>query len=414
MAKIKLNIDKSYFNDKYIPYMNKEERYQVYYGGAGSGKSRFLATKLVINLFKKKTKLLVIRQTFASIRDSVYAEFLTVLGDMKVLPYMKVSKTSLTITFPNGSEIIFKGADDETKLLSISGVDACWIEEASQVSYELWTQLKLRLRGGSDKKQFYLSFNPISANHWLKHEFFDNPMEDSIICHSTYLDNRFLDQEYINDLLDMKERNPLKYEIYALGKWGVMGKKVYENWKVEDFDLHELVQANPKLVTAIGMDFGFVNDPTTIVASLVDLDNRKLYIFDELYEKGLLNNQIADRITDKGYSKQLIIADSAEQKSIEEIRRYGISRIKPARKGAGSIMNGIQFIQQFDIVVHPSCVHTADELEQYAFKKDKATGQYTNTPIDDHNHILDALRYSLEAHMKQSKMTAINKALFGL
>ncbi|WP_035445677.1 PBSX family phage terminase large subunit, partial [Bacillus sp. UNC41MFS5] len=256
--------------------------------------------------------------------------------------------------------------------------------------------------------------NPISANHWLKHEFFDNPMEDSIICHSTYLDNRFLDQEYINDLLDMKERNPLKYEIYALGKWGVMGKKVYENWKVEDFDLHELVQANPKLVTAIGMDFGFVNDPTTIVASLVDLDNRKLYIFDELYEKGLLNNQIADRITDKGYSKQLIIADSAEQKSIEEIRRYGISRIKPARKGAGSIMNGIQFIQQFDIVVHPSCVHTADELEQYAFKKDKATGQYTNTPIDDHNHILDALRYSLEAHMKQSKMTAINKALFGL
>uniref|UniRef100_UPI00047DFA93 phage terminase large subunit n=1 Tax=Bacillus sp. UNC41MFS5 TaxID=1449046 RepID=UPI00047DFA93 len=157
MAKIKLNIDKSYFNDKYIPYMNKEERYQVYYGGAGSGKSRFLATKLVINLFKKKTKLLVIRQTFASIRDSVYAEFLTVLGDMKVLPYMKVSKTSLTITFPNGSEIIFKGADDETKLLSISGVDACWIEEASQVSYELWTQLKLRLRGGSDKKQFYLS-----------------------------------------------------------------------------------------------------------------------------------------------------------------------------------------------------------------------------------------------------------------
>lgn len=365
---------------------------------------------------KKKTKLLVIRQTFASIRDSVYAEFMTVLDDMKLIgtKFVKVSKSTLAITFFNGSEIIFKGADDETKLLSISGVDVCWVEEASQVSYELWTQLKLRLRGGLEKKKFYLSFNPISATHWLKSEFFDNPMDDCTIVHSTYKDNRFLDEEYINSLEEMKDRNPLKYEVYALGKWGVMGKKVYENWKVEDFTIHELIKESTNLITAIGMDFGFINDPTTLVCSLVDLDNRKLYIFDELYEKGLLNNEIADRIIQKGYSKSLIIADSAEQKSIAEIKGYGIPRIKPAKKGAGSIMSGIQYIQQFEIFVHPSCKHTINELEQYAFKKDKATGQYINQPIDDHNHILDALRYSLETHMKKAKMTSINKALFGL
>ncbi|WP_422406947.1 MULTISPECIES: PBSX family phage terminase large subunit [Gammaproteobacteria] len=413
MAKVKLNIDRSYFNEKYIPYINKTARYNIFYGGAGSGKSYFLATKLIIQLMKEKHKLLVVRQTFASIRDSVYAELVSALDRMQLLPFVKISKTSLNITFPNGSQIIFKGGDSESKLLSISGITMCWIEEASELSKDLFQQLELRLRGGDSKKHFFLSFNPIQANHWLKAEFFDNPREDCIICHSTYLDNKHLDDEYIQSLLDMKERNPVKYEIYALGNWGVMGKRIYDNWKVKDFKLHELVQDNYNLKTAIGMDFGFINDPSTLICSLVDLENRKLYIFDEMYEKGLLNNQLADKIIEKGYAKQLIIADSAEQKSIAEIKQYGVTRIQPARKGAGSIMSGIQFLQQFDIYVHPSCKNTINELEQYAFKKDKATGHYINTPVDDYNHILDALRYSLESYMKQAKMMTINKAMFG-
>lgn len=415
MPKVTVNIDASFFNKKYIPYLNRDERYQIFYGGSGSGKSYFLATKLVLDLFKEKHKLLVIRQTFASIRDSVHAEFISALERMKLIQYVKVSKTSLTITFPNGSQIIFKGADDENKLLSISGITMVWVEEASEISKDLFNQLELRLRGGSKKKKFFLSFNPISANHWLKQEFFDNPKEDSIICHSTYLDNKFLDEEYIQTLLEMKHRNPLKYEVYALGKWGSMGKKVYENWKVQEFNVNEIVKANHKIKSAFGMDFGYIADPTTLVCSLVDLENRKLYIFDEMYEHGLLNNQIADRIKEMGYAKEIIIADSAEQKSIEEIKRYGISRIKPARKGSGSIMAGIQFIQQFDIVAHPSCTHTIDELENYSFKKDKATGQFINQPIDAYNHILDALRYSLEPYSKGTdKVKVLNKSIFGL
>lgn len=414
MPKIKVNISYDYFNEKYIPYINRKERYQVYYGGAGSGKSHFLATSLVMKLFQKKQTLLIVRQTFSSIRDSVFAEIIAALSRMSLLPYVKISKATLGIQFPNGSRIIFKGADDENKLLSISGIDLVWVEEASEITKDLFNQLELRLRGGSDKKLFYLSFNPISAMHWLKEEFFDNPKDDSLVCHTTYLDNRFLDDEYIANLLDMKERNPQKYEVYALGKWGTTGKKVYENWSVQHFDYHTLIQENHRAKAIFGMDFGYVTDATTLVCSLLDLENRKLYIFDEMYEHGLLNNQIAEQVKAKGYAKEIITADSAEQKSIAELKGYGLSRIKPARKGPDSIMNGIQFLQQFEIIVHPTCIHTIDELENYAFRKDKATGKYINKPEDNNNHILDALRYSLEAFSKRSGVSFLNKNALGL
>lgn len=415
MAQVKLSIGKHMFNEKYIPYLNSNARYNVFLGSAGSGKSRFVAQKLIImDLLKEKKKLLIVRQTFASIKDSVFAEMVQVLTDMKIIDLVKISKTTLKMTFPNGSTVTYKGTDDESKLLSISGFDTCWIEEASEISKEVFQQLELRLRGYGHKKQFYLTFNPVSNLSWLKEMFFDNPKEDAVICHSTYKDNRFLDQEYINNILDMKERNPEKYRVFGLGLWGNSGKKVFENYKVESFDYKQLLKDNPKLQSAVGMDFGYVADPSTMVASLVDVENRKIYIFDEMYEKGLLNNEIAARIIEKGYSKETIVADSAEQKSIAEIKGYGIRRIKPAKKGAGSIMAGIGFIQQFDIIIHPSCIHTIDEFENYSFKKDKATGQYLNQPIDAYNHLIDALRYSLEQFNAKNKVRFINKSVFGI
>ena len=196
--------------------------------------------------------------------------------------------------FPNGSRIIFKGSDYEAKPLSISGNNLVWVEEASEITKDLFNQLELWLRGGAGKKLFCLSFNPISALHWLKEEFFDNPKEYSLICQSTYLDNRFLDKEYIANLLDMKERNPQKYEVYALCKWGTTGKKVYENWSVQHFDYHTLIQENHRARAVLGMDFGYVSDISTFVCSLVYVANRKIYTFDEMYEHGLLKNQIAE------------------------------------------------------------------------------------------------------------------------
>lgn len=414
---ITLNINSDFFNEKYMPYLHTDNRYQVYYGGSSSGKSHFVATKLVLDLMQHKKKLLVVRQTFATIRESVFAEIIEAITRLQVLHLMKISQTTLKVEFPNGSEIIFRGADDNgSKLLSIKGIDTCWIEEASEISQDMFHILETRLRGIGHKKQFYLTFNPISANHFLKREFFDTPKDDQLICHSTWRDNRFLDDGTIKNLLDMKERNPVFYDVFALGKWGVVGKRVFESYTIKDFELSDLIKANPNLHTAIGADFGFINDPSTLICSLVDISSRKLYIFDELYAKGLLNDEFAQRIIDMGYGRQVIVADSAEQKSIEEMRLYGVSRIKAARKGAGSIMQGIQFIQQFDVIIHPSCKHTIEEFENYAYKKDKNTGQYLNQPIDNYNHLIDALRYSLEQYNsgKNNKVTFIHKSAFGL
>lgn len=258
MADISLNIDASFFNEAYIPYLNRPEKFQVFYGGAGSGKSYHLASSLIIKLLQQKQKLLVVRQTFSSHRDSTFSEFKTALERMGILKLCGVSKTTLEITLPNGSTIIFKGADDENKLLSISGITLTWVEEATEISKEIFDQLVMRMRGGRLTKHMYLSFNPISATHWLKKEFFDNPRENSFVCHTTYKDNRFLEQDYINNLLEMEERNPLKYAIYALGEWGTTGKKVYENYVIKDFNRYEVVKNNITIQSAFGLDFGLV------------------------------------------------------------------------------------------------------------------------------------------------------------
>lgn len=411
---VQINIDATYFNEAYLPYLDSDCRYQIFYGGAGSGKSYFIATRLIISLLNKKQKLMVVRQTFASIRDSVYEEIVQAIYRMNVDSLCIISKSTLDITFKNGSKIIFKGADDENKLLSISGIDMTWIEEASEITKELFNQLELRLRGGSNKKKFILSFNPISANHWLKDEFFDNPKDDSFVVHTTYKDNKFLDDAYIATLEEMKERNPSKYQVYALGEWGTSSKLVYTNWTIEDFNYATIVKENPSIVSAFGMDFGYVTDPTTLVATLVDIENRKLYIFDELYQHGLLNNEIAEHVISLGFAKEVIIADSAEQKSIAELKSYGIRRIKPARKGRDSINHGIQFISQFEIIVHPDCTHVIEELNNYGYKKDRTTGRYTDAPMDKDNHLMDALRYALEPFSMKKKRHKISKSLLGL
>lgn len=413
---INLNIGPDFFNQSYLPYLGRKEKFQVFYGGSGSGKSYFIVQNLLIRLLQQKQKLMVVRQTFNTHRDSTFAEFNSAIEQFGIASLTRVSKTTLDIELPNGSQIIFKGADEETKLLSIQGVSITWIEEATEVSKEIFDQIVLRMRGGSLDKYVFLSFNPISATHWLKGEFFDNPRPDSFVCHTTYQDNRFLEQDYIDNLLEMKERNPLKYEIYALGKWGTTGKKVYENWTVAEIDRYNLLKNNIYLQSAIGLDFGFIADPSVMIATLVDIENRKIYIFDEMYQHGLLNNEIAQEVIAKGYGREKIVADSAEKKSIEEIRGYGVPRIEPAKKGNGSIMQGIQFINQFRIYVDPSCKHTINELENYSYKKDKSTGQYLNEPTDDFNHLLDSLRYAMEPfHKKESRtIKTMSKSILGL
>ena len=204
-----------------------------------------------------------------------------------------------------------------------------------------------------------------------------------------------------------KETNPYFYRVYCQGEWGSLSKQVYTNYTIEDLDLDGLrKQGFPQLV---GLDFGYVNDPTAIVCSLLDEENKRIYVINEFVQTGLLNNEIAEQLKLMGLTKSTIIADSAENKSIDEIKREGIRRILPAAKGKGSINQGIQKLQQYQMVVDSSCTNTIEELENYSWKKDRQTGEYVNEPIDSFNHCLDAMRYSLQCVDTRQKIKTLPK-----
>lgn len=404
MQPLNIKISKKVFNEVYLPYLEDyAHRFNVFYGGAGSGKSHFVIQKMIYKYLKyPNRKCLVIRKVGNTLRDSIYSLFKSVLGDWHIYDRCDIKDSLLTIDLPNGSQFIFKGLDDSEKIKSIANIDDIIIEECTEISLDEYSQLNLRLRSKNPYNQIHCMFNPVSKANWVYKQWFEKSYntDTTIVLHTTYKDNKFLPKDYIQALLDMENDNLTYYKIYALGEFATLDKLVYTNWSIAEFDYKKLIQENEKIKALFGLDFGYVNDPSAFIALLADEEPKKLYIFDEFYKKGLLNDALAKLITDKGYNKEVITADSAEQKSIEEIKREGIYRIKPARKGKDSIINGIQLIQQYQIIVHPSCMNVIEELKNYTWKKDKSTGEYINEPIDKFNHLLDAFRYAVEEIMK--------------
>ncbi|MEH7464566.1 PBSX family phage terminase large subunit [Bacillus thuringiensis] len=397
-----------------MPYLERPERFMVLYGGAGSGKSVFGVQRAVIKLLKDQRKMLVIRKVTNTIRESIFAEFKKILSQFKLLDECKVSESNFTIKLPNGSEFIFKGMDDPEKIKSISGIDDILIEEATELTLDDFSQLSLRLRSRKPNNQIVLMYNPVSKANWV-YDRFHNPktrsLENTIVIHTTYKDNKFLPRDYIDALHEMMKTNPTYFKIYALGEFASLGQLVFNNWQVAGFNPRHLLLQGHKAY--FGLDFGYTNDPAAFVACIVDQKQKRIYVYDEFYKKQMLNSDIVDEITMKGFSKEVIIADSAEAKSIEEIKRSGIRRIKAARKGKDSILHGIQFIQQYEIIVHPNCKNFKMELENYAWEKDKKTNEHVNRPIDNFNHLMDAFRYSLEEVMPRNRIKTISKAMLG-
>lgn len=302
------------------------------------------------------------------------------------------------------------------KIKSISGLDDIVIEECTEIDMIDFNQLNLRLRSKNPYNQIHVMFNPVSKSNWVYKMWFENGYneENTMVLKTTYKDNKFLPSDYIDSLEEMKEKDNVYYRIYALGEFASLDKLVYTNWKVGEFDYKEIIKNSPCNRALFGLDFGYINDPSAFVALVVDEVCKKLYIFDEFYKKGLLNNEIANEIKRKGYAKEIIVADSAEQKSIEEIRKEGITRIKPARKGRDSILNGIQLIQQYKIIIHPKCENIIEELKNYSWQKDKITKEYINKPIDSYNHALDALRYACECLQKRGRLRTMSISKLGL
>lgn len=337
----------------------------------------------------------------ATQKDSCWQLFLDMFSAFNLSSYITINKTNFTITLSNGSVFLFKGLDDKEKIKSIVGITDIWAEECSEFVDEDITQLDLRLRAKVDNLQFYFSFNPISKANWTYKKWFAEKSvvdENTLIVQTTYKDNRFLPEAYIKSIEDLKTRDHTFYKVYALGEFATLDKLVFTNWEIKQFN-HELIQGE----LLIGLDWGFVNDKTALICSLLVEEEKAIYIFDSFGQTGLTNPQISSMIKEKGYSKSLIIADSAEQKSIEELREDGITKVKPAKKGKGSIIAGIQKLQAYRIYILPSLLDVIEEFQNYSWKKNKE-GEYINEPIDEFNHYIDALRYSLQCSKKKLRV----------
>ena len=251
-------------------------------------------------------------------------------------------------------------------------------------------------------KQATLTFNPWNEHHWLKKRFFDRADEEVLALTTNYQCNEFLDDSDRRMFEAMKKNNPRRYRVAGLGDWGIVEGLIYENWKEEVFDINseQFRKDHPGLKSGFGLDFGYTNDPSAAFIGFVDLEHNQIFVWDEMYEKGLSNKRIFEVLQSMGYVKDQFTADSAEPKSIDELKGYGL-RTKGAVKGKDSVMNGIQWIQDFEIIIHPRCVNFITEISNYTWATDKF-GNKLNIPIDDFNHLMDAMRYGLEKHIKKN------------
>ena len=404
---VSVDISPDVFNAAYRPLLVNTSRTLIVYGGSGSGKSVALAQRVVYDLMRGKRNYLIARQVGRTIRGSVYTEIVKIIAAWGVGGLFSVNKSDMVITCTNGYQAVFIGLDDVEKIKSITPQKGAftdiWIEEATETDRTTVRQLIKRQRGGSGDipKRITLSFNPILKSHWIYEEYFAgigwrddqtaHESPDLSILKTTYKDNRFLTDDDRRDLEN--ETDKYFYNVYTLGNWGVLGNVIFNNWQVQDLGEMRNQFINPRH----GLDFGFSSDPAALVVTHYDRMRKTIYIYDEMYERGLTNDLLAAEVR-KRINNDRVICDSAEPKSIAELKQYGVAAY-PAEKGKDSVLFGIQWLQQQAIIIDSRCIHAQNEFGQYHWKEDKA-GNAIREPVDRLNHLIDALRYAYEAEEK--------------
>ena len=385
----------------FVPLFTNQSRYQVAWGGAGSGKSHIVARKILYRLLKEtgqQHKFLIARKVGGTIKRSVFTLMCNIISKWGLWDEFNINRTDFTITYSkNGSQLLFTGMDDPEKLKSIEAITSIWMEEATEFTQEDFEQLDLRLRGQTKYiKQITLTLNPISDQHWIKRIFFDDPIDGCFTLKTTYLDNSFIDDEYRMVMENKKKTNPRYYNIYALGNWGTAEGLVFNNVTQRMIRPDEIA----RLECMQGLDFGYTNDPTAFNQSYIDTKNKIIYVYDGFYEKGMSNAAIADKLKEMLAHKHRTTADSSEPKSIDFIKGLGVV-ITGAQKGKDSINAGIDFLLDYQIVVNAHLVEFMKEFNNYCWSVDK-DGKTTNKPVDDFNHFIDSLRYAVEHKMRAS------------
>ena len=358
------------------------------------------------------SNLLVVRKVYRTNKDSTYSELRKAINDLGVAHLWSHTTSPMELTYkPTGQKILFRGLDDPQK---ISGVTVekghlcwVWIEEG----YEMKEERELdfideSIRGILPKHLWYqitITFNPWNKSHWMKKRFFDpiygekeefkkNPKDDPDVFATTtnYLMNEWIDDSFRGTMHRMSLNNPKRYNVAGLGNWGVTEGVIFEQWYEEEFNPSKFLKDRRRYKPVYGLDFGWT-DETAFIAGFVDDEAMLLYIYDEIYEQKLTNKKLFEKLKYKGHERAEVRTESAEPKDIRDMYDHGLRRVVPADKGAGSILYGIRKIQEYTIVVHPKCQNFMMELENYIWDPKKA-----NTPMDEFNHLMDALRYAME------------------
>lgn len=404
-----IELPASRVNPVYRPHYFDTHRTQIYYGGSASGKSWFLASRAVLDALQGRN-ILIVRKVARTLRGSCWNEVTKAIGEMDLGKLFTVNKSDMLVTANNnGCQLVFAGLDDVEKIKSITPAKGVftdiWMEEATEATYGDYKQLDKRLRGASrHPKRFTLSFNPVYKTHWIYKEFFAGFWDDAqtaaetdslSILKTTHRDNRFLAPED-HDALE-NEQDAYFRAVYTDGDWGVLGDVIFTNWHAEDLGGYA---DDGRLYT--GLDFGFSSDPAAAVRVRYERAKKRVLVLDELYGRGMVNAELADRL--KAFAPHAVVTcDSAEPKSIEELRRCGIQAV-PCKKGPDSVIHGIQWLQGHEIVVDRHCQNLINELTLYQWRKDR-DGNSLAQPVDRDNHLIDALRYALDAEITLRRAT---------
>lgn len=390
------------------------KRYIVMCGSAGSGKSVDTAQNYILRLMHDKGRNLVcIRKSDITNRDSTFAELTGAIYRMfgdKAERYWQINMSPLKLTCKaNGNQIIFRGMNDDKqreKLKSITfqrgKLTDVWCEEATELTQADLEIIDDRLRGELPPGQFYqirMTFNPVNKNHWIKKVFFDIPDDNVLTHHSTYLMNRFIDDAYKARMERRKLVDPEGYQIYGLGEWGEIGGLILHNWETKEVSQN----LNDYDDIAIGQDFGFNHANAILLLGIKD-DN--IYIIDEIYLFEKDTSEIIQEATKHAIPKnRQMWCDSAEPDRIKMWQKGGFNRARGVDKGgsSGSVKAQIDWLKQRTIYVHPHCVNTIKEMQQWKWKKDERSGEYLDEPVPFQDDAMAALRYGVEGWRKLKK-----------
>jgi phage terminase large subunit len=383
----------------YRSYLDDYKRYNVFYGGASSGKSYFAAQRDVFRCISEQGhNYLILRKVDRTSKDSTFADVKKIITDWNLWPYFKKNETEQRLKcLITGNNMIFKGLDNPEKIKSITfetgPVTDIRMEEATEFTYDDFNQIKLRLRGEARvPKQITLTFNPISALHWAKKYFFDIPLplDKCSILKTTYKDNPFLEQEDIEEIERIKQEDPTYWKVYGLGEWGVLGNLVFHNYVIEEFDFTVKELQN----NCYGQDYGFNHANTLIPVGFYD---GEIYIWNEVYLLKHTNPEFIHVVNNTPWfsKKNRITADSAEPDRITEWKKQGY-RVYPAKKGKGSLKTGIDYLRSKRIHVHRTkAPNTARELQLFKYRENS-----DGTPIDEFVELFDdciaGMRYATE------------------